>query len=155
MIPGMIGIDGETLINVNALLMKEHDGLPTRDEASDVVGTTQEHATAAFMSRLTKIADQLGDHTNVVRVTVADHVEIMKKAASSMQDNDDHNADWVKNQDTMFKDVASSTSKKDVTDAEKTVESENTGTPGTQGTPASTAATTPTTTAVKPNTGDM
>ncbi|WEG08261.1 hypothetical protein PU630_13595 [Microbacterium horticulturae] len=122
--PGLIGFDGEILFNLNAVLMQRHDGLPTREEASRVYGASDEHATAAFMQRLTKVADQLGDHTNVVRVTVKDHVEIMRDAASSMQDHDEHNAAWVKEQDAMFTDTAKSTTQKDVADAQETVQTD-------------------------------
>lgn len=123
--PGMISLDGETIAQVNAMIMKERDTLPSRDDASYVVGASDEHATAAFMRRLTKVADQLGDHTNVVRVVIADHVDVMQKAASSMQDRDEHDAAWVKQQDTMFDDVADSTTKKNMAQAQETVQDEH------------------------------
>ncbi|MEQ6897840.1 hypothetical protein [Microbacterium sp. KR10-403] len=155
-LPGMISIDGDLLLNINSVLKDTHDGLPTREDASNVVGTTEEHATAAFMSRVTKIADQLGDHTNVVRVTVKDHVEIMQQAATSMQDNDEHNADWVKTQDTMFDETATSTTAADVTAAQETLESENEA-PTSPAAASSTSAssTTSTNTSSTSDVGDM
>ncbi|WP_029144841.1 hypothetical protein [Microbacterium luticocti] len=113
-IQAQISVDGE-IVAVHTTQMSKHgDAIPSGEVASRVLGDDSEHATAAFLRRLSTGATAVGQHADVVRATVKQNAQALRKIVDEAAEQEDHSVAWVRQHTGLIDQTAKTTTAADV-----------------------------------------
>jgi len=94
-----ISVDYELANSHWNILTIGHQGIPSKNEVSQVIGTGGEWPANLFHSWLQSAADQLADSAEYVRTQVAMNADALKQAAADLQSKNEMSAAELKKYD--------------------------------------------------------
>ncbi|QAY59237.1 hypothetical protein ET475_04000 [Microbacterium protaetiae] len=115
----------ETVVQHNHAKLSDHASqVPASDIINEVHGDGAEPGTLDFLLRLEEAVAMVGEHTDVVRVTVHQHAEALKQAASALDETDQSAVDDARRLSDVVTQTAQDTTADDVHQAQQFLDAE-------------------------------